>query len=320
MIIVSSKQNPFDSFPKHHSTFEWCFVLPKFCSNIKLKSISRGKLFMDFVDRNLSRHFEEMIESSTKGLNLYQHTDLTDFPYANIVIVHGLAEHSGRYDTLANFFLSHHMNVFRYDQRGHGKSEGKRGDLTNTDELPDDCKIVIDIAKSQFPNLPTFLLGHSMGGHTVLKVATKYPGIVDGIIATDPLSISFGPKVDGDPESYIKNDLANGVNTDPRVIKKYNSDPMNLKEYTVGLMNTLRDSTSELKQNLDKVVDPILLLHGADDGIIPVADSLEIYQKFATKDKEIHIYPHLMHEILNEPSRKWEIYEEILYWIKKHSY
>ncbi len=275
---------------------------------------------MDFVDRNLSRHFEEMIESSTKGINLYQHTDLTDYPYANIVIAHGLAEHSGRYDTLANFFLTHHMNVYRYDQRGHGKSEGKRGDLTNTHELPDDCKIVIDIAKSQFPDLPTFLLGHSMGGHTVLKVATNYPGIVDGIIATDPLSISFTDKIDGNPESYVPNELGKGVNTDQRVTDKYNNDPMNLKEFTVGLVNTLVDSSNELKNDLDKITDPILLLHGEADGLIPMTDSLEIYQKFATKDKELHVYPYLMHEILNEPSRKWEIFEEILYWIKKHSY
>ncbi|MCH4008346.1 alpha/beta hydrolase [Companilactobacillus sp.] len=275
---------------------------------------------MDFVDRNLSRHFEEMIESSTKGTNLYQHTDLTNFPYANVVIAHGLAEHSGRYETLANFFLTHHMNVFRYDQRGHGKSEGKRGDLTNTHELPDDCKIVVDIAKSQFPDLPTFLLGHSMGGHTVLKFATDYPGYVDGIIATDPLSIEFGTKVSGDPESYVPNNLGDGVNTDPRVTAKYNNDPMNLKEYTVRLMNTLQQSAAELKEDLPKISDPLLLLHGQADGIIPVADSFATYQGISSEDKEIHVYPHLMHEILNEPSRKWEIYEEILYWIKKHSY
>lgn len=275
---------------------------------------------MDFVDRNLSRHFEEMIESSTKGLNLYQHTDLTDFPYANIVIAHGLAEHSGRYETLANFFLSHHLNVYRYDQRGHGKSEGKRGDLTSTEELPDDCKIVADIAKEQFPDLPTFLLGHSMGGHTVLKFAAKYPGYVDGIIATDPLSIEFGEKLPGEPETYVQNNLSLGVNSDERVTKKYKDDTLNLKKYTVRLVNTLVDSSQQLADDLDKISDPILLLHGENDGIIPVADSLKIYQKFASKDKELHVYPHLMHEILNEPSRKWEIYEEILYWIKKHSY
>ncbi|WP_164505950.1 alpha/beta hydrolase [Companilactobacillus zhongbaensis] len=274
---------------------------------------------MDFVNRNLSRHFEEMVESSTKGINLYQHTDLTDFPYANIVIAHGLAEHSGRYETLANFFLSHHMNVFRYDQRGHGKSEGKRGDLTSTEELPDDCKIIVDIAKEQFPDLPTFLLGHSMGGHTVLKFAAKYPGQVDGIIATDPLSIEFGEKLPGNPETYVKNQLGEGVNTSEQVTKKYNEDPRNLKEFTVGLMNTLIDSSTQLDADLDKITDPILLLHGLDDGIIPMTDSLEIYQKFGSKDKELHVYPYLMHEILNEPSRKWEIFEEILYWVKKHS-
>ncbi|AKP68375.1 hypothetical protein ABM34_02295 [Companilactobacillus ginsenosidimutans] len=261
-----------------------------------------------------------MIESSTKGINLYQHTDLTDFPYANIVIAHGLAEHSGRYETLANFFLAHHMNVYRYDQRGHGKSEGKRGDLTNTDELPDDCKIVIDIAKEQFPDLPTFLLGHSMGGHTVLKVATKYPGCVDGIIATDPLSIEFGQKIEGSPESYVPNNLGDGVCSDPRVTAKYDNDPLNLKKFTVRLMSTLQDSATELKNDLNKITDPILLLQGADDGIIPAADTMSVYQQIPAKDKELHVYPFLMHEILNEPSKKWEIYEEILYWVKKHSY
>lgn len=259
---------------------------------------------MDFVDRNVSRHFEQMIESSTKGINLYEHTDLAANPYANIVIAHGLAEHSGRYDTLANFFLSHHLNVFRYDQRGHGRSEGKRGYLDNVNQLPDDCKIVVDLAKEQFPNIPTFLLGHSMGGHTILKFATNYPDQVDGIIATDPLSISFTEKLDGDSESYIPNELGKGVNTDKRVTSKYINDPMNLKEYTIGLVNTLVDSANELKANVNRISDPILLLHGEADGLIPMADSLEIYQKFSSKDKELHVYPFLMHEILNEPSRK----------------
>ncbi|MQS88442.1 alpha/beta hydrolase [Companilactobacillus mishanensis] len=275
---------------------------------------------MDFIDNNFSRHSEEMIESSTKGLNLFEQTDKADYPFANIVIVHGLAEHSGRYDTITSFLQKHNFNVFRYDQRGHGKSEGKRGHLTSVNNLPDDCKIVIDMAKTQFPNLPTFLLGHSMGGHTVLKVATNYPGIVDGIVATDPLSISFTDKIDGDPEKYLPNQLGKGVNTDQRVTAKYNNDPMNLKEFTVGLMNTLMDSAADLKQDLDKVVDPILLLHGEADGLIPVSDSLEIYQKFSSRDKEIHVYPFLMHEILNEPSRKWEIYQEILNWLNKHRY
>ena len=61
-------------------------------------------------------------------------------------------------------------------------------------------------------------------------------------------------------------------------------------------------------------------MQGNDDKYISLQDTLKVYTQISSKDKELHVYPFLRHEILNEPSRKWDIYKEITQWINKRIY
>ena len=95
---------------------------------------------------------DEFIESSTKEIKLHLKYNLADFPKANMIIAPGVAEHLGRYDQATSFLNKIGFNVFRYDQRGHGKSEGIRGYIENYNNLSGDLDKVVDLVhKNYFP-------------------------------------------------------------------------------------------------------------------------------------------------------------------------
>ncbi|MBB1079126.1 lysophospholipase [Limosilactobacillus sp. STM2_1] len=269
---------------------------------------------------------DEMVASNTPSVQLHTVTNLALTPQANVVIVHGLAEYAGRFDPIASYLVKHDCNVFRYDQLGHGKTGGKRGFLKSPDDLSENLKIVVERVKNQYANLPTFVIGHSMGGETVLLYAAKYPNTVDGLVVTDPVSLAEGPSsltvpMDGDENTEFPNQINGGLDCDQRVVDKYKVNDQVLHTLTVGIMNNgIWQGALYLRDHLKDIVDPILYLQGLEDGLINYTDSLKAYTKISSADKELHVYPFLMHEILNETSRKWEIYEEILKWVNKHLY
>ncbi|MBW4803821.1 MULTISPECIES: alpha/beta hydrolase [Lactobacillaceae] len=263
---------------------------------------------------------EHMLISN--GVKLYTKRNLCAAPKAVIVIVHGLAEHLDRYDYLANYLQRRNFAIYRYDQRGHGRSAGERGAYTDFNNFADDVKNVVAWARSENQHLPIFVLGHSMGGGSVMAFGTKYPNYVKGIISISALTRYnahiMGDKIKHDPEESVPNALGDGVNTSKYVTDDYANDPLNLKQLRGSILNAMFDLTDYLKQNAKKFIDPVLIIHGAADGVVSPLDSVQSWNEIGSTDKELHIYPHLMHEVLNEPSRKHDIYQEIVTWITNH--
>src|SRR5574344_306324 len=89
--------------------------------------------------------------------------DIISKPLANILIIHGIAEHSGRYDHVVKALNKAKFNVFRFDLRGHGRSGGKRGYVKNLDTLLSDVYYLVEYIKGKYRG-KIFLLGHSLGG------------------------------------------------------------------------------------------------------------------------------------------------------------
>ena len=130
----------------------------------------------------------EMIPSydNTK-LYLNKETDMDCRAVA--VIVHGLCEHQGRYDYFSGLFHKAGIGTYRFDHRGHGRSEGERTYYTDFNELLDDTNVVVDLAIAENPGVPVFLIGHSMGGFTVALYGAKYPDKkLRGIITSGALT------------------------------------------------------------------------------------------------------------------------------------
>lgn len=104
-------------------------------------------------------------------------------PKAILVIAHGMSDHSGTYADFAKTMNNNHVAVYRFDQRGHGQSDGRDSiHISSYFEMVEDLRLVIEKAKADNPNTPVFVMGHSMGGHISALYGTKYPQDVDGFI------------------------------------------------------------------------------------------------------------------------------------------
>ena len=123
---------------------------------------------------------------SFDGTELFYRKDVPEKPKAIVVIVHGLCEHSGRYDYVTEKFNEKGLGVYRFDNRGHGKSGGDRGYVEDFQHFFDDADKIVELALKEQKDLPVFMLGHSMGGFIAAGYGMKYPGKLRGQIFSGP--------------------------------------------------------------------------------------------------------------------------------------
>lgn len=265
---------------------------------------------------------KERLLNLVDGQQLFVKCNFPLAPRAVIVVVHGLGGHQGRYDYLTNYFVRHDVAVYRYDHRGHGQTPGPLGEYGDFNHLPDDLHAVVTWAKQMTPHLPIFVIGHSLGGGTALAMGIKYPHLVNGFVTVGALTQYhdeiFGPIRQLPAQEVVSGDFGEQSNSSAWMRKDYLADPLNLQIIKGSLMNAAFDLVQFNRKYANKFNDPILMLHGQQDGIVSPVDSLKTYQVIKTADKELHVYPFLKHQVLNEPSRRDEVYAEILAWFKRH--
>ena len=173
---------------------------------------------------------ESMI-TSFDGTKLYLKKETAADNKAVIVIVHGLCEHQGRYDYFAEKLHEAGIGTYRFDHRGHGRSEGEETFYSDFNELLDDTNVVVDMAIEENPDIPVFLLGHSMGGFTVSLYGAKYPDKkLRGIITSGALTADNGNLIRGVPgemdvHTRLANQLGSGVCSVQEVVDWYGKDP-----------------------------------------------------------------------------------------------
>ena len=272
----------------------------------------------------MSLSFVKYIESKD-GTLLYTKVQTTEEPEtakATVIIVHGLAEHLGRYDDIAGVFIRSGFNVIRYDQRGHGHSSGENTFYSKIDEITDDLNAIVLYTKKLLPEQQVFVIGHSMGGYTAALYGTKYPRKVDGYITSGALTrynheLFAGVPVGLDSNDYVKNELGQGLCSTEIVLKHYVEDALNKKEISVGLIRTIEKGIEYLKLEAGDFKDPVLILHGENDGLVASEDSVQFHDEISSEDKKLIIYPELEHEIFNEFTMKTEIFNTIISWIEK---
>ncbi len=270
-------------------------------------------------------HDQEGKVATQDGIDLFVCQNIPVNPKAVIMIVHGLCEHSGRYGSVAARFSDQGLAVYRYDHRGHGRSGGDRGYVKDFNEYIDDAAMMVDRVRAQNPQLPVFMLGHSMGGFVAAAYAIKYPGRLKGQVLSgaasmiQPLLAGLeGMDFSANARDPIPNALAEQVSRDPKVVEAYVNDPLNLKEFTTWLMSeVLIRGARWLMDQTPSYVCPCFIVHGGADQIVTPDSSKQFYERIASTDKTLKIYDGLYHEILNEPEKE-TVLEDISSWMKKH--
>lgn len=266
----------------------------------------------------------ESIIHSYDGVELYYQQDIPENPKAIVVIVHGLGEHSGRYNYVSEMLNSAGYGVFRFDNRGHGKSGGARGYLNHYSTFIEDADFIVKLAKKQFPELPMFMLGHSMGGFITASYGVTYPNKLKGQIFSGAAVAQLPTledikklDVEKDPLMSIPNGLSNLICRSKTVVDDYNNDPWNLQAFALKLLNTFSvEGIEALEKTLINYNYPCLIMHGENDQIVPKSASEVFYSRCSSADKTLKVFPDLYHEILNEEVEKIEILKIITAWIQ----
>jgi acylglycerol lipase len=266
---------------------------------------------------------EEKTMKAKDGIEIFVKQNPVDQPRAVVVIVHGICEHLGRYAYTASRFNEWGYSVYRFDNRGHGRSGGERGFVEGYERFLEDTDLVVQAARQENPGLPIFLLGHSMGGFISVAYGIKYPDRLSGLIHSGA-AVMILPAVkdlgdfdyNAQPLMPIPNSLSNLICHDPAVVKAYDDDPLVLKEFTMKLMGEIFiRGVNWVLENIGDYRYPCLILHGGDDQIVPAEASRNLYDQIASTDKQLKIYEGLYHEILNEPEKE-TVLADIHQWIE----
>lgn len=257
---------------------------------------------------------------SFNGVELRYRKDMADSQRAVAVITHGICEHLGRYDYVTQKLNAKGISVYRYDLRGHGKSKGKRVYCEKYTDFLEDLDMMLEMARNENPDVPVYLIGHSLGGFITTAYATAYPGKANGVVLsgaftryTKPI---FGPLPTAmADDTYIPNALGDGVCSDPAVIEAYNQDPLVEKEISAGIFNHAAPGLEFMKLQASDFTDPVLILHGGNDQIISEEDSRILFGEIGSSDKTLHIIAKFCHEIFNEIGKD-KVIDEVIEWIE----
>ena len=252
-------------------------------------------------------------------------------PWASLLLVHGLGEHSGRYEHVGDQMAAAGIETWAYDHRGNGGSGGRRGHVDHWTDLHDDLGERLGAVRASADGRPVALYGHSMGGLVVAGyllgddippdrpmpdlVVLGSPGLDSTLarwkVALAPLLGRIVPTLSVpsgiDPATLSR---------DPSVGEIAGRDPLNGKTNTAGFGAEAVAEQARVRGLATRGFGrPALVLHGLDDGLVPPHASEAFAQ---APDTERRTYPGLRHELHNEPEGP-AIEAEIIAWLRERA-
>lgn len=287
------------------------------------------------TDARLSQQIQTREETLQSGV-FYRHWAI-DSPRAVVLLVHGLGEHSGRYQHVAEALAGRGLASFAPDHTGHGRSPGPRCHIDDFAQYFGPLDALREQAERDYPGVPCFLVGHSMGGLIVASyLLASLPG------ATAPRQQNFAGaafsgaafEVDNPPSAtaiFINRLVAavlpklgvlqldpSEVSRDAEVVRRYREDPLvhdgkvsaRLVVELFRAMGTLAEARAQLSL-------PVLVMHGEGDVMTSPAGAQHFFDGVASADKTLRFYPGLYHEIFNEPEQA-QVLTELGNWLDAH--
>jgi len=260
------------------------------------------------------------------GLKLYyQGWEPETPPKAAILLVHGLGEHSSRYQHVAEWMTKHGFAMLAFDYHGHGRSEGTRGHASYQTVL-EDIQHFLDFLSQEYAGRDHFLYGHSLGGALVLAYLLKHRPNLRGAIVTSP-GLGAGEPVHPAllalarvlaklwptmPVPYALD--RNNLSRIPEVVQKYNRDPLVHDKISARLSIDIIEGGKQILSSTAQLPVPVLLMQGSADHVVspPLTRALAAR---AGSDITYVEWPNLFHEIHNEPEQK-EVLDTMTRWMQ----
>jgi len=266
-------------------------------------------------------------------LHAYEWAAIDGPQRGSVVLVHGLGEHLGRYAHVAARLNAKRWRVVGCDLRGHGLSQGPRGDAPERDAFLGDLAQVIDAVRAQSPaGAPLVLLGHSLGGLIAARfVAATQVGVppawardVDALALSSPaLDPGLKPAQRAllavalrlFPHLAVGNGLdANWVSRDERVVAAYRSDPLVHDRVSATVARFAAEAGAEVLAVAARWRLPTLLMWAGADRCVAPAGSAAFAAAAPRSVLQSQAWPGLSHEIFNEPERE-QVIDRLLDWL-----
>lgn len=261
------------------------------------------------------------------NLRLYWREIRPAAPKASVAIVHGYAEHSGRYLEVARHLANHGYAAHAFDYRGHGQADGRRGHVDHFSEYLDDLDVFLAKVKEKTGGRKLFVLGHSHGGLMLLNGGITRPDAgVSGAVLTDPyLKLAFAPPrylvmISGllskvVPWLPVKNELnVEMLTRDVAIQAAARQDPLYNHNATPRWFIESNRAQAEVRLRAAEFRWPTLLLLGKADTLADPQASRDLFPKLGAKDKELVEYDDMRHEVLNEVGRE-RVFGDLTRWL-----
>lgn len=266
------------------------------------------------------------------GLKLHlQRWPVDGSAHGMVQIVHGLGEHIGRYETLARELNAAGWHVAGHDQRGHGRSEGPRGDVPGRQTLLADLSAVIDHLRRDGRHI---LLGHGLGGVVAARLvaeglmhrAQRWTRDVDGLVLSSPaLDLGLGLwqrlalRVLKPVTPALR--LALGLKPadacrDVEVVRLCTADPLVHDRVTPRLVRFIVDEGRVVRGRAARWRTPTLLMWGGADRCVAPQGSVAFAAAAPAQVVTAQAFPGLFHEVFNEPEREMVV-AQLLGWLAR---
>jgi acylglycerol lipase len=237
----------------------------------------------------------------------------------DVVLVHGLGEHSGRYERTGRILAEAGYRVRSFDLLGFGASSGRRADIDRFGLYLDQIEGHLQAMRTS--GRPLVLLGHSMGGLLALEYALaerpqsdllvlSAPALTGGAAWQRKLAPVLGRMFPTTPvPGAIRGDM---LSRDPAVGEAYFADPLVLTKTTARLGAGIFAAGDRARASLDRLRVPTFVIHGGSDTLVPT-NSSEILASLPLVERRV--FPTLRHEVFNEPEGP-EVVAEVIEWIR----
>jgi acylglycerol lipase len=250
-------------------------------------------------------------------------------PRGAVVLVHGLGDHAGRYGDLVHVLGSRGYSVFAYDLRGHGRSEGRRGDVDRFDIHLEDLDRMWAGAARLLPETPLFLYGHSMGALVAIRWLQTRQVRLTGVVLSAPwlvtaiaiplwkvfmasvlfrvapgLAISSGPPR---PEFLTRDLLREG---------EYRADPLVHRRISPRFhAEVLRAQAAALQRGLPQELPALVVVPG--DDLLVDAEATLVWTREQASSPDVHVRVGGRHELHNDIDRA-EASGAVCDWLDQH--
>jgi alpha-beta hydrolase superfamily lysophospholipase len=277
----------------------------------------------------MARH-DEGFFAGGGGLRLFWEATTPEESRAVVAVVHGYADHSGRFRRTFAALADQGFTSHSFDYRGHGRAEGRRGHCDRWEEYLEDLERFLERVKEAAGGQKIFLLGHSHGGLMVARwLETRpQPGVDGGILSSPYLELALkapavkilGGKVASRiaPWASFKNEIhPEHVSHDPEVQKELLADTLYNQVISPRWFTEANRAQAEAFAQAGKIQVPLFVFCGSADPIASAPRTRSFFERVGSPDKRFREYPGMLHEPLNEVGRE-EVQRDIGGWISAH--